>query len=439
MPARVKLEDDPMVVEETNVNEDDEVVREIDVFISPALSQQLYLLQYPLQHAEGSVNIADSVTQARIKPRHQALELKLPLPEHVRDEPSFTSPNTAMTQRTFQSQTIPVQTHLCLGKMSADDSLHLVPLNNIRQMRPSFAHLNKSGEPTQEEQEQEEQQAAASEAAKEKKSLVFQRKESERAAMARKSSYAYKKTSEESEAWQELVINNADSATAILEAVLDTSRQVQQGSSVLLPGGSDEKGAHDNSTYIQSLNYLPPTGAGDPMTIQYTGNDLKSVTARLTTLMHRGFPIPYSLLRKNFDTQQVDDSKLLSALSVCAVLVRGNFLLNSRFLPTLSDPVKRARTFILLLLQERGVVERKRLMQVYPQRRDNTGPGVSAESLLLTLQQVAKKTPRGWILKVEDDDTDRLMHFSPETYELHQAYWRRQAERYEDAITLYDS
>ena len=433
MPARIKREDDPMDVEETNADEGDEVVREIDVFINPSLSQQLYLLQYPLQQAEESVHVSDSVSQARIKARHQALELKLPIPQHVRDEPSFTSPNTAMTQQTYQSQTIPVQTHLCLGKMSADNSLHLVPLNNIRQMRPSFAHLNASTEPIPEVQEQEE----TLEASKEKKPLVFQRKESERAAMARRNSYAYKKTSEESEAWQELVVNKASSAkqTALLRSVIDSSRQEHQASSVLL-ADNDEKAVLDNSTYIQSLNYLPPTGAGDPMTIQYTGNDLKSVTARLTMLMHRGFPIPYSLLRQNFDTVQVDDSTLLTALSVCAVLVRGNFVLNSLFLPTLADPVKRARTLILWLLQERGSVERKRLALVY--RRD-TQPAVSAESLLLTLQQVAKKTSRGWILKLEDDNTDRLMRLAPETFELHQEYWRRQAARYKNAMKLYDS
>jgi len=29
---------------------EDEVVREIDVFLSPELAQQIYLVQYPLQH-----------------------------------------------------------------------------------------------------------------------------------------------------------------------------------------------------------------------------------------------------------------------------------------------------------------------------------------------------------------------------------------------------
>lgn len=47
--AAIKTEpqDEPVVVDDS-----DEVVREIDVYLSPAMASQLYLVQFPLQHRE---------------------------------------------------------------------------------------------------------------------------------------------------------------------------------------------------------------------------------------------------------------------------------------------------------------------------------------------------------------------------------------------------
>ena len=53
-----------------------------------------------------------------------------------------------MAQRTFASHTIPITTHLTLGKVlpvGGDDddmALHLVPLTHITQMRPTFTHVD---------------------------------------------------------------------------------------------------------------------------------------------------------------------------------------------------------------------------------------------------------------------------------------------------------
>jgi DNA-directed RNA polymerase III subunit RPC5 len=465
--VRIKIEDDdpvdkteechePMQVEDEM---DDPLVREIDVYLSPALAHQMYLLQYPLQPADNPQNAgsttSDTISAVRIKRRHGLLEIDHPLPQNL---VLGTEP---LAHRTFSSQTIPVQTHLCLGKLVTDSAngtksaLHLVPLHNIRQMRPSFRHIdnhdNNIGQQQQQldqnrtadydyDEEEEEEQAAAI-AALDKKPLVFQRKESERAAMARKSSWAYKKSSQDAEEWHDLLViqNDAHQRDAIVTTKVV---QLSQPRETCLLQSPDSPGTNLDAAYIQSLNYLPPSGRDDPMNIQYTGSDIKSVTARLTSLMRQGCPIPFQILQDKFlddaTAIAVDEVKLLSALSVCAWNVRGNYCLNSRFLPNLSEPVKRGRAFILLLLQHRGFVQRQQLMKVFSSSdNDRFATLLSADTVLVLLQQVAKKIKGGWTLKIMDDK-DHLMRF-PENQRLHEDYWERQAERYNDTIALYDS
>jgi len=55
---------------------EDEVVREIVVFLSPELAQQIYLVQYPLQHDDVTTPVS-----ARIKPRHGMLQEDHAIPE----------------------------------------------------------------------------------------------------------------------------------------------------------------------------------------------------------------------------------------------------------------------------------------------------------------------------------------------------------------------
>lgn len=429
---------------------EDVVVREIDLYINPELSQQLYLLQYPLQRTENP-NLPEGATpptaiaEARIKPRHGLLEIDHPMPPSNRLDQlsSVTSEFADMTHRTFQSTTIPVTTHLCLGKFSDanNKSMHLVPLNNVRQMRPSFQHVDERGISTGDSAMGEGEEADVQNLSDvEKKPLVFQRKESERAAMARKSSYAYMKSSQESEDWSELIVNQANSEQqqTLLEAV------ARKGSQPIFqsPLVATSRHCSPETSYIQSLNYLPPPSHIDPVSMQFTGNDLQSVTARLSTLM-KGSPIPYSLIRSKFDKHAVPDTLLLEALSVCAVMVQGNYCLNSRFLTWLSAPVKRTRNLILLLLQERGLVHRRRLLQVCHSDGtavdENAGASVvaSPETVLVLLKQVAKHTSEGWTLKIDEDEGHIKQY--PQNARSHEEYWKRQSKRYEELLARYDS
>ncbi|KAL3910664.1 MAG: hypothetical protein SGILL_007605, partial [Bacillariaceae sp.] len=210
--------------------EEDEIVREIPVFLSPALSQNLQLIQYPLQQQSREGETPSAPSAVRIKQRHCMMEVDYPTPENIQVQGAY-----HMAERTYTSHTVPISTHMAMGKLlpldqsqgitssssiansNSNVGLYLVPLSRITQLRPNFGHIDEETSGTagivdderlRQEQHQEQQDNA-------RKPVALQKKESERAALARKSSYAFKKASEDAEQWHNLEIHGATSATAI--------------------------------------------------------------------------------------------------------------------------------------------------------------------------------------------------------------------------------
>jgi DNA-directed RNA polymerase III subunit RPC5 len=435
-------------------DENDEVLHEIDVVLSPDLMDQLHVLQYPLaqsniHHSRATATAASfsslhdtlsTPVDARVKPMHGKLEIEIPLPANMEREGSYTFLGD---RRLFRSRTIPIQTHLCIGRLVVPPAgegdgggggaqLHLLPISGIKQMKPSFHHVD-----VEDQQEMD----LASEmdlhdtdgdegVAIEKKPVLFQRKESERAIMARKNSYAYQKASEDSESW------------IPLDVCLPQSPEYNQvmGRAVCEPRNRQVlSDATAQSTYIQSLQYHAEGGLTGfkPPTASSPALDMKALTKQVTGLMLEGVPIPFVVLRASFDPTLVPDHHLLQALSVCAVLVRGNFVLNSQLLLSASPPgVARCRTLILLVLQKFGRVSRPRLHQAINSaaRSDDELP-LSSDRLMFLLEQVAKRTKEGWELKLPDD-TLFLEQF-PEQVALFDRYWSRQATRFEKELSRY--
>lgn len=376
------IKSDPEQDEEMFMEDGDEIVREMDVYLSPAMASQLYLMQYPLQHRPAALPKA-----ARIKKSHGMIELDERIP--TQGQGLFSLPH-----RTSTSHTIPVSTHMALGKLTNDGrSLNLVPLSHIVQMRPSFEHVNADPDVSSPEEE-----------TLEKKPVLFQKKETERAALARKSSFAYKKSSEESEPWQTLLVCGPD-----------TIQHGQAGKKVICPSPSTPlcTSTMNNASFVQSLNYLPVE------TVEETTLE-NNVCAQLTTLLQRGWPVPYSVLKDKYPSHDL----FPSLLSTC-VLVRGNFILQSRFLP-LEAPLQHARTFILLVLQTLGRVERVRLDCVFPNM---------PEAIQMLLEQVALKRMNGWQPKLQDNPEFFVMF--PQQTLLYEQYWERQAIRFSDQLKFY--
>jgi hypothetical protein len=462
-------------------DDDDEIIREIPVFLSPELSDQIQLVQFPLQP-----NKHPTAPEAvRVKPRHCMMEIDLETPTNIQFNGLYHMPN-----RTFQSQTIPVSTHMALGKMievgSSDSDggngqkimgLHLVPLSRMTQMRPSFSHIDEAVEASMSTTEDElrKQQQESQNGSTDRKSITFRKKESERQELARKSSYGYKKASEAAEGWHSMEVYDEESLQAklIMEKV---ACPVEHQSRDLLDVEALEKehthasankkipGTSLNATYLNTLNYLPPrddfgtTNSTEIISaLDNSTNEQSSlalVVTKLVKLMRQGMPIPFSLLRAEFPRPSskgggISDTTMCVALGSCAVLVRGNWCLNSRLL-SYSNAMTRARTFLLCLFQSMGIVHRERLVKVFANENasdeimkggsdnDNNNDDserVTPEVIAFLLEQLGEKTRGGWVLKVADDVRFAEQH--PQTTLVHLQYWSKQIESFRPMIETY--
>jgi DNA-directed RNA polymerase-3 subunit RPC5 len=431
MAAKVKAEpvaettsssntQDMMIVDDDD-QEEDEIAREIDVFLSPELASQMYLMQFPLQQRALSLPEA-----ARVKSRHQLMELDYQTPENIQEFGQYHMPS-----RTYTSHTIPVSTHLALGKMINEPGavgLHLVPLTHITQMRPTFHHVDEAMSTATKTADDELKREKAEAAKIERKPLAFQKKESERAAIARKSSYAYKKASEESEPWHSLQVHEEGSAASneVLKKMV-CPRPHQH----LLVNPANEQGDESSShnLYVHSLNYLPVVHTGGQER-EDRDQGMESICTKLVGLLHRGWPVPFSLIRNQFP-ESVSNETIFTALESCTFMIRGNYILQSRLL-SLAPAVAQARTFILFLFQAMDMVYRSRLDQVYEGNEE-----VTLESIKMLLRQVGQKTSGGWKLKVEDDIDFAQAH--PETVLKHLEFWGKQVARFGPLLQRYQA
>jgi DNA-directed RNA polymerase-3 subunit RPC5 len=275
----------------------------------------------------------------------------------------------------------------------------------------------------------------------EKKPVLLHKKESERAALNRRSSYAFKKASEDSEEWKVLEINDPK------------SKEHNQIIKEIKRSPPDESILNLNATgnYVQSLNYLPMNLASsvstaaaiktthvdetDNNSLAGDGGDVLdqscSTTAlcvKLVGLLRKGLPVPFGIIKSNFE--DTDDATLFTVLSSCSLLVRGNFVLQSRLLP-LPPNVQLARNFLLYLFQALGVVSRPRLVYAFD-KYDST---VTATIIHGLLQQLGHKIAFGWKCKV-GDNVEFCQGF-PEQAHLYQQYWERQSARFERLWNLY--
>ncbi|RZC67047.1 hypothetical protein C5167_010741 [Papaver somniferum] len=126
---------------EVDNDEDDEVVREIDVFFKPSpidVDTQLYVLQYPLRPSWRPYDM-EKCQEVRVKPKKVQVEIDLSLDmdenydvdvdEHLR-----------ITKQTLLSQKV-LLTRGCAVGVLVRNKLHLNPVNAAVQLRPSMEHV----------------------------------------------------------------------------------------------------------------------------------------------------------------------------------------------------------------------------------------------------------------------------------------------------------
>jgi DNA-directed RNA polymerase-3 subunit RPC5 len=385
---------------------------------------------------------------------------------------------------------------MALARMNESGTrLDVVPLRrHVLQMRPTFDHLHDNDDDGGGGDDNDDfnnnnaginDDTAASSTTTKAKPIMYARKETERSAVARRSTYAHKKASEASEEWITLDVHGSEGQWSAVRK--ETLARVKCGEKektlrlATIGHENDEDGR--GAGYVKSLNYLDSSGGGSGGAganfvenlsttdyndnVEMTENDdgevvsvsaseraTAELAAKLAVLMQNGSGtmIPYCVIRSLFHASKVSDDMLTVALSSCAVLVRGNFALKSilaKFLTSASTTgagggggvtklklLRQLRDLILLLLNMHGMVGRQRLIKAFSEYDSIIDPDTITFVLKTVARQSHNMSRNCWVAKVDDDENFALDF--PGVAACHAMYWTKKEEMLADLINLYE-
>ncbi|XVE87275.1 hypothetical protein DITRI_Ditri18aG0103800 [Diplodiscus trichospermus] len=126
--------------------EEDMVVREIDVFFTPSIdaSTQLYVLQYPLRPCWRPYELDERCEEVRVKPAGGEMEIDMTVDVDSSNYDRECASKLKMTKQTLSSSWLPPRTTGYAVGVLNGDKLHLNPIHAVVQLRPSLEHLKSS-------------------------------------------------------------------------------------------------------------------------------------------------------------------------------------------------------------------------------------------------------------------------------------------------------
>ncbi|KAF5205312.1 Dna-directed rna polymerase iii subunit rpc5 [Thalictrum thalictroides] len=136
----VKLEEESKA-EPMDEDEEDQVIREIDVFLTPSFdnNSQLYVMQYPLRPSWRPYELDERCKEVRIKPISGKVEVDI----HLEKGSNYNKDAAAklkISKQTLSSWKPPLTTSYAVGVLMGN-KLHLNPIHAVVQLRPSMKHL----------------------------------------------------------------------------------------------------------------------------------------------------------------------------------------------------------------------------------------------------------------------------------------------------------
>uniref|UniRef100_A0A131Z0A4 DNA-directed RNA polymerase III subunit RPC5 n=1 Tax=Rhipicephalus appendiculatus TaxID=34631 RepID=A0A131Z0A4_RHIAP len=389
-------------------DDDDQVVQELDVYISKALANNLYLLQYPHRPVGRSYN-EERCVAARVKPKQQKVELEFALDtrdasyDRLRGEQLAANADGGGDRATDQKQIFKssmMDKQLLTSTKSTSSAetyavgilrpgeLHLSPLSAILQMNPSFPYLDQS-----------DKKAKAAEAAMEEDEDVdepkavtvrFANQETDRAKKAREKSFRFIHQKQESEPWMEATFHNFGSEMSGVERAMLICPQMDRDESELpktLPDYFKDLVVDDTNTKtstkgsreisMHTLSKLP---------IQ---DQIKAVlmSAKVTNFAKLMAALP----------PKSDATSVVRFLQQVALLVQGCWVVKSdvlypkdSFSPKTGVPAEtmcRARDFLMFLYTQSRFVTQTKFAETVRL------PVIDVKTLL---EEMAKPTPDGW-------------------------------------------
>lgn len=139
--GNVKL--DMEVENDQQQDEEDRVVREIDVFFTSSAdaNSKLYVLQYPLRQRWRPYELEDRCEKVRLKPESAEVEVELSVQVDSENFDRGVDEDKTMNKQVLStSWKPPVANGYAVGILMGNE-LHLNPVNAVVQLRPSMQHL----------------------------------------------------------------------------------------------------------------------------------------------------------------------------------------------------------------------------------------------------------------------------------------------------------
>ncbi|XP_078486655.1 DNA-directed RNA polymerase III subunit RPC5 [Ciona intestinalis] len=422
--------------------EDDEVVEEIDVFLSKGLNGMINLIQYPVCSAKRQY-AADQRKTARVKPVHKKLELEVVLdvssPNYDQSKgeqialnvdgiggEGMTYESSVMDTQVLTSVAVPHHGKRYVAALVTEGQLHCTPVSEVLQLRPGFKYMDRA--------EMRALQAAKMKAAESGNSsqdeaedaktvsVRFKGAETEAARTARERSYAaYEKrlfaekwvtasVHSESNSYSERERNrmickvNPDSCSTFTEMTLPPSQYLAN----IVPTYSiSEAEASINPENILSLSNLKSMSLADQLKALMKNSKIIHFS-HLTTLL----------------PDAPEANAVVRSLQSFAVLVQGCWVVKSDVLyppDTVSsisgipsETMCKARDYILSKFNLSEFLNRKEIVQVLK---------MSGEEIKVMFDQIAvMKAGKGWRLRLLPD-----LRFSskfPEVCERQAMVWK---------------
>ncbi|EDQ86070.1 uncharacterized protein MONBRDRAFT_34021 [Monosiga brevicollis MX1] len=228
-------------------DDDDPVIAELNVFVSTALQEQLYLYQYPMRSALRPFVSGDGNLESRFRPKAQAVELKVPIepdnnphydfpkgeeladlanepypqaksdPEGSNDEGNTKTFPSGLMDHLLMTSTCTPQASPYAAALIHRGEVHVAPLRNVFQLRPNLHHLDEA-EARQKAAKAAGNEEEAADGPAESDSRVrvkVKRVETARAAAARKKSYAHMRQQIDEETWVPLQYRHSSTRVAM--------------------------------------------------------------------------------------------------------------------------------------------------------------------------------------------------------------------------------
>uniref|UniRef100_A0A1B6DQ29 DNA-directed RNA polymerase III subunit RPC5 n=1 Tax=Clastoptera arizonana TaxID=38151 RepID=A0A1B6DQ29_9HEMI len=429
------------------MNEDDPVVEELPVYLSHSLSKNLFIFQYPTVPAFVN-NDNEVITKCCVKPEHQEVLLEMALDTQSPNYDISHGEQIALNvdgnknkdkyfQSSMMDKTSLISTRMLLdtGTIAVaavqDKKFIISPVKGVISLQPGFPHLDITDKRAKEEAKEHGDDVSGGEEEEESKQVTvkFARQDNERLKRARERSYDYLSKKSAEEKWFHTQYHNPTTRIAEIERSKFKTVELedrlstmcltpQQYMDNLIPSQQDLSWTMPNlPSHVTSLTALRNLPLAE--IVQAVMKEVKVMTfQQLSTLL----------------TGHGDIIKLLRCVQQAAVLVQGNWVVRSDVIYS-KDSVSqhngvpgevmcRARDYILYLLSDGQMVERKKIAATVK---------LPPEELKEILSQVAKlKLNKGWVLRLPKDE--EFLNRFPEIAQRHSLAWEAKYKQLKEAF-----